>query len=128
MLHTSIGKSYFSRRDVKTLGDGSECWMGYHQSLVPTRDKVLLNIDISATAFYEPAPLINFIAKSFGKRSVDDFNSKSSLKAREVEKLEKLIKGVKIQVNHRGEIKRKYRISGVTKTSADMTFFKQLVQ
>lgn len=30
MLLTSIGRSFFSRNEVRPLGDGTECWLGYH--------------------------------------------------------------------------------------------------
>lgn len=30
MVMTSIGRSFFTRTDVKSVGDGAECWMGFH--------------------------------------------------------------------------------------------------
>jgi eukaryotic translation initiation factor 2C len=54
MLLATVGRSFFTRNDAKLLGDGAECWMGFHQSLRPARGKLLVNIDVSATAFYEP--------------------------------------------------------------------------
>lgn len=65
---------------------------------------------------------MTFMAKILGKPNPNDF--KQSLKLREIEKLERFLKNVKIEVNHRGEIRRKYKIHGVTRTSADNTFFK----
>ena len=57
MLLTTVGRSFFTRNDVKMLGDGAECWMGFHQSVRPTRGKLLVNVDVSATAFFEPGTL-----------------------------------------------------------------------
>jgi eukaryotic translation initiation factor 2C len=61
MMLTTIGRSFFTRNDVRSLGDGAECWMGFHQSVRPARGKLLINIDVSATAFYEPGKPILII-------------------------------------------------------------------
>lgn len=122
MTLTSVGRSFFTRSDSKLLGDGAECWMGFHQSVRPAKGRLLMNIDVSATAFFEPGPLLSFVVKILGKKSSDDL--KSPLRVKEIEKLERLLRAVKIQVNHSGDIKRKYKIIGFTRTSVDMTFFK----
>ena len=54
MLLTTVGRSFFTRNDSKLLGNGAECWMGFHQSVRPAKGKLLVNVDVSATAFYEP--------------------------------------------------------------------------
>lgn len=69
----------------------------------------MLNIDISATAFYEPGPLLVFVARLFGKKNVDDF-ARMTLRQREFEKADRMVRGIKIAVNHRGEMRRRYRI------------------
>eukprot|EP00158_Paraphelidium_tribonemae_P008813 Partr_v1_DN28691_c0_g1_i1_m49399 putative eukaryotic translation initiation factor 2c len=122
MLLTTVGRSFFTRNDVKSLGDGAECWMGFHQSVRPAQNKVVINIDVSATAFFEPGPLIRFIARNIGRKNLDDLGG--PLRPRELEKCERLLKGVKVQVNHRGDIHRKYKINGLSRTPADQTFFK----
>ncbi|KAI3653322.1 hypothetical protein MP228_001269 [Amoeboaphelidium protococcarum] len=122
MLLTSIGRSFFSRNEVRPLGDGTECWLGYHQGIVAGRGKMMLNIDISATAFYEPGPLLVFVARLFGKKNVDDF-ARMTLRQREFEKADRMVRGIKIAVNHRGEMRRRYRIQGLTRTAADSTYF-----
>ena len=35
------------------LGGGREVWFGFHQSVRPSQWKMMLNIDVSATAFYK---------------------------------------------------------------------------
>lgn len=119
---TSVGRSFFTRNDVKALGDGAECWMGFHQSVSASKGRLLMNIDISATAFYEPGPILTFIAHNLGKRAASDL--RSPLKQRELEKIDRMLRGVKVLITHRGEMKRKYKITGLTRTSTDMTFFK----
>ena len=121
MLLTSVGRSFFTRNDVRSLGDGAECWMGFHQSVRPAQGKLVVNIDVSATAFFEPGQILNFIARTLGRKAPTDLNY--PLKNREIDKCEKLLKGIKVQINHRGDIKRKYKINGITKTMASQTFF-----
>lgn len=45
------------------LGGGREVWFGFHQSVRPSQWKMMLNIDVSATAFYRSMPVIEFIAE-----------------------------------------------------------------
>jgi eukaryotic translation initiation factor 2C len=45
------------------LGGGREVWFGFHQSVRPSQWKMMLNIDVSATAFYRKMPVIDFMAE-----------------------------------------------------------------
>jgi eukaryotic translation initiation factor 2C len=121
MSLTTVGRSFFTRNDSKVLGDGAECWMGFHQSVRPAQGKLLVNVDISATAFYEPGPILNFVARNLGRRMPSEL--KSPLKQRDVDKCERLLKGVKVVVTHRGEMRRKYKIASLTRSPADETYF-----
>lgn len=69
-----------------------------------------------------PGPILNFISRTLGKRGPTDI--KAPLKTREVDKCERLLKGVKVVVTHRGEMRRKYKILGFSRTMADETMFK----
>ena len=55
MTYTPVGRSFFSAPDgyYHPLGGGREVWFGYHQSVRPSHWKMMLNIDVSATAFYK---------------------------------------------------------------------------
>src|SRR4051794_29295473 len=44
-------------------------WLFYHFNYI---GKMMINIDLSATAFYESGPLINIVVKLLGKRGPDD--------------------------------------------------------
>ncbi|KAK8924187.1 Protein argonaute 10 [Platanthera zijinensis] len=106
-----VGKSFFSP-DIKTpqrLGDGLESWCGFYQSLRPTQMGLSLNIDMSSAAFIEPLPVIDFVAQLLGK----DVLSRPLNDADHV-KVKKALRGVKVEVTHRGSVRRKYRISGLT--------------
>jgi hypothetical protein len=58
MTYTPVGRSFFSAPDgyYHPLGGGREVWFGFHQSVRPSQWKMMLNIDVSATAFYKAQP------------------------------------------------------------------------
>ncbi|CAM0947478.1 unnamed protein product [Alopecurus aequalis] len=118
--YTPFGRSFFSpdlgRR--QSLGDGLESWRGFYQSIRPTQMGLSLNIDMSATAFIEPLPIIDFVAQLL--RS--DIHSRPLSDAERV-KIKKALRGVKVEVTHRGNMRRKYRISGLTtQATRELTF------
>lgn len=83
----------------------------------------MINVDVSATAFYESGPLPGIVAKILGRRSIDDL--RSGIPDRDRQKLEKVLKNLKIVVVHRGAEKRlKYKINKLTPSSAENTLFK----
>ncbi|XP_043806724.1 protein argonaute PNH1 isoform X2 [Manihot esculenta] len=109
--YVSIGRSFYSP-DIKKpqkLDGGLESWRGFYQSIRPTQMGLSLNIDMSATAFIEPLLVIDFVAqilcKDVYKRPLSDADRV---------KVKKALRGVKVEVTHRGNVRRKYRISGLT--------------
>ncbi|XP_044950793.1 protein argonaute 1C-like [Hordeum vulgare subsp. vulgare] len=118
--YAPFGRSFFSpdlgRR--QPLGDGLESWRGFYQSIRPTQMGLSLNIDMSATAFIEPLPVIDYAAQLL--RS--DIQSRPLSDAERV-KIKKALRGVKVEVTHRGNMRRKYRISGLTtQATRELTF------
>ncbi|GJM97373.1 hypothetical protein PR202_ga14295 [Eleusine coracana subsp. coracana] len=109
--YVSFGRSFFSpdlgRR--RSLGEGLESWRGFYQSIRPTQMGLSLNIDMSATAFFEPLPVIDFVAQLLNT----DIYSRPLSDAERV-KIKKALRGVKVEVTHRGNMRRKYRIAGLT--------------
>ncbi|KAB2625479.1 protein argonaute 10 [Pyrus ussuriensis x Pyrus communis] len=106
-----IGRSFFSP-DIRTpqrLGEGLESWCGFYQSIRPTQMGLSLNIDMASAAFIEPLPVIEFVAQLLGK----DVLSRTLSDADRV-KIKKALRGVKVEVTHRGSVRRKYRVSGLT--------------
>ncbi|KAG1334031.1 hypothetical protein COCNU_03G001500 [Cocos nucifera] len=106
-----VGRSFFSP-EIKTpqrLGDGLESWHGFYQSIRPTQMGLSLNIDMSTAAFIEPLPVIEFVAQLLGKDALlRPFSDSNHVKVK------KALRGVKVEVTHRGHVRRKYRISGLT--------------
>ncbi|CAI9780436.1 unnamed protein product [Fraxinus pennsylvanica] len=93
----------------QALGEGLESWRGFYQSIRPTQMGLSLNIDISSTAFIEPLPVIDFVTQLLDR----DVSSRPLSDADHV-KIKKVLRGVKVEVTHRGNMRRKYRISGLT--------------
>ncbi|KAH1089359.1 hypothetical protein J1N35_016616 [Gossypium stocksii] len=106
-----IGRSFFSPdiRAPQRLGDGLESWCGFYQSIRPTQMGLSLNIDMASAAFIEPLPVIEFVAQLLGK----DVLSRPLSDSDRV-KIKKALRGVKVEVTHRGSVRRKYRVSGLT--------------
>uniref|UniRef100_A0A0E0CTJ0 Piwi domain-containing protein n=1 Tax=Oryza meridionalis TaxID=40149 RepID=A0A0E0CTJ0_9ORYZ len=118
--YAPFGRSFFSpdlgRR--QPLGEGLESWRGFYQSIRPTQMGLSLNIDMSATAFIEPLPVIDFVAQLLNS----DIHSRPLSDAERV-KIKKALRGVKVEVTHRGNMRRKYRISGLTiQPTRELTF------
>ncbi|GAB4851024.1 Protein argonaute 10 [Ancistrocladus abbreviatus] len=106
-----IGRSFFSR-DIRTpqrLGEGLESWCGFYQSVRPTQMGLSLNIDMASAAFIEALPVIDFVAQLLGK----DVMSRPLSDSDRI-KIKKALRGVKVEVTHRGSVRRKYRVSGLT--------------
>ncbi|XP_077248024.1 protein argonaute 10-like [Tasmannia lanceolata] len=106
-----VGRSFFSPdiRKPQRLGDGLESWCGFYQSIRPTQMGLSLNIDMSSAAFIEPLPVIEFVAQILSK----DVLSRPLSDSDRI-KIKKALRGVKVEVTHRENVRRKYRISGLT--------------
>ncbi|XP_044477093.1 protein argonaute 1-like isoform X2 [Mangifera indica] len=115
-----VGRSFYSpdlgRRQL--LGEGLESWRGFYQSIRPTQMGLSLNIDMSSTAFIEPLPVIEFVQQLLNR----DVSARPLSDADRV-KIKKALRGVKVEVTHRGNMRRKYRISGLTsQATGELTF------
>ncbi|CAL5209616.1 unnamed protein product [Lathyrus oleraceus] len=106
-----IGRSFFSPdiRKPQRLGEGLESWCGFYQSIRPTQMGLSLNIDMASAAFIEPLPVVEFVGQLLGK----DVLSRPLSDADRI-KVKKGLRGVKVEVTHRGSVRRKYRVSGLT--------------
>ncbi|XP_074566393.1 protein argonaute 1C-like [Curcuma longa] len=117
--YSPIGRSFYSpslgRR--QRLGEGLESWQGFYQSIRPTQMGLSLNIDLSSTAFIEPLPVVDFVAQLL-KRDI-----RGRLYDADRVKIKKALRGVRIEVTHRGNMRRKYRIFDLTsQPTSELTF------
>ncbi|KAI4818263.1 hypothetical protein KUCAC02_011613 [Chaenocephalus aceratus] len=103
MRYTPVGRSFFSPPEgyYHPLGGGREVWFGFHQSVRPAMWNMMLNIDVSATASSTA------LSCDRGHRV----------------KFTKEIRGLKVEVTHCGQMKRKYRVCNVTRRPASHQTF-----
>ncbi|XP_037052468.1 protein argonaute-2 isoform X4 [Bradysia coprophila] len=123
MVYTPVGRSFFSSPDgyYHPLGGGREVWFGFHQSVRPSQWKMMLNIDVSATAFYKAQPVTDFMCEVLDIRDV--LEQRKPLTDSQRVKFTKEIKGLKIEITHCGTMRRKYRVCNVTRRPAQMQSF-----
>ncbi|KAF9207103.1 eukaryotic translation initiation factor 2C, 2 [Haplosporangium sp. Z 27] len=126
MAHVTIGRAFYTPTAKQPLAGPLDAWRGYYQSVRPTSDKMMINIDITATAFFQSGPLIEMVVKILGVRTSDDL--RRTAPPLNWMRVEKTIKGLRIQVSHRQKAKKILKIFGLTKTSARDTIFKLSTQ
>ncbi|TYG72081.1 hypothetical protein ES288_D05G451400v1 [Gossypium darwinii] len=114
-----VGRSFYFRDELrKDLDQGLQAWRGFYQSTRPTQRGLSLNIDVSSTAFIQPLPVIGFVTNLLNRNV-----SSGPLYDADRVKIKKALLGVKVQVTHRGNMRRKYRISGLTsQATGQLTF------
>jgi|SRR6266498_942658 len=119
-MYATFGRVLYTNQNSRSLS-GVEVWPGYHQTIIPTYKKMMINIDTKATALYESGSLIQLIVRLLDRRNPDDLRIR--IRNDDHVKLEKALKNIKIHVTHRGNIsKRSFKIVKLTKTSASDTF------
>lgn len=77
----------------------------------------MLLILVSATAFYKAQPVIEFMCEVLDVRDVNVDQKRPLIDSQRV-KFTKEIKGLKIEITHCGQMKRKYRVCNVTRRPA----------
>ncbi|VDN60348.1 unnamed protein product [Dracunculus medinensis] len=135
MRYTPVGRSFFSPplagvaqtqhlqyHSESKLGGGREVWFGFHQSVRPSQWKMMLNIDVSATAFYRSMPVIDFMAEVL-ELPLNQLQDRRSLSDAQRVKFTKEIRGLKIEITHCGQMRRKYRVCNVTRRPAQTQTF-----
>ncbi|EER97198.1 hypothetical protein BDA96_02G314900 [Sorghum bicolor] len=122
MEYVAVGRSFFSplvKPGPKNLGLGVEGWNGFYQSIRPTQKGLSVVVDMSSTAFVRPMPLIEFVMEILNK----DSRTIRNITPMELVKLKKALRGVRIEVTHRGDARRKYRIASLTTSPPSLQFF-----
>ncbi|CCD73272.1 Protein argonaute-1 [Caenorhabditis elegans] len=132
LKYTPVGRSFFTPPGVmkpgmqmhqeSKLGGGREVWFGFHQSVRPSQWKMMLNIDVSATAFYRAMPVIEFVAEVL-ELPVQALAERRALSDAQRVKFTKEIRGLKIEITHCGAVRRKYRVCNVTRRPAQTQTF-----
>uniref|UniRef100_A0A8C4R414 Uncharacterized protein n=1 Tax=Eptatretus burgeri TaxID=7764 RepID=A0A8C4R414_EPTBU len=126
MRYRLVGRSFFSESmdRVHPLGFGREVWFGFHQSLRPAMWNVMLNVDVSAAAFYKAQPVLDFLCEILGLSS--PFNRAFLTEAQHATFSREIV-GMKVEIAHCGQSKRKYRVCSLSHKSADVQTFPLLL-
>ncbi|KRX65228.1 Protein argonaute-2 [Trichinella sp. T9] len=123
LKYTPVGRSFFSppERFFHPLGGGREVWFGFHQSIRPSQWKMMLNIDVSATAFYKSMPVVDFLSEVLDAPHIPE-NRRPLSDAQRI-KFTKEVKGLKVEITHCGQMRRRYRVCNVTRRPAQTQTF-----
>ncbi|XP_076905610.1 protein argonaute 1-like [Bidens hawaiensis] len=110
--YTAVGQSFYSPQlgHAQSLGEGLESWRGFYRSMRPTQMGLSLNIDMSSTVFIEPLPVVDFVKELLNIRD----HSTRPLSDYQCGQIKKALKGLKVEVTHRGETCQKFKIFGLT--------------
>ncbi|KAH7434407.1 hypothetical protein KP509_06G016100 [Ceratopteris richardii] len=116
--YTPVGRSFFTRSlGSVTLDGGLTAWNGFFQSLRPTSQGLVLNVDLVTTAFYEPIEVVDFLGKK-----IRSFDPRYKLTDAQRNMVKKALSRLKVEVTHR-PTPRKYRIYGLSPVPAkDLRF------
>ncbi|XP_077494388.1 protein argonaute-4-like [Amblyomma americanum] len=122
----SVGRLFFrlpGPNEHNDLAGGREVWFGYSTSVRPVQWKPVLNVDMSATAFYESLPLIDFLCRFFSdsRRVMTPVNFRS-LHDNQYARLNRELKGLRVKVTHL-PYPRKYKVVRITKNAAKDFYF-----
>src|SRR6266478_3261564 len=120
LRYPSNARSFFTNQDTKPIPGGVILWRGYFQSVRPSINKLLINIDISMGAMYEPGDLIPLCLRFFGKKS-DQPKALSSheLPDRQRLRLQQFITGIKVTTPYRTHERNRQRlVKRLTRESA----------
>ncbi|KAF9981230.1 hypothetical protein BGZ65_004181 [Modicella reniformis] len=122
-LYETVGRSFYTPNGSKLLSGGLEIWNGFYQAARPTVSGMMVNLDVTATAFWQSGSLLALAVKIMNLRNVDDF--RKGLQDRDRSRLDKALRGLQVRVIHRGEAKAKYKIEKLTPVSASQAMFAQ---
>uniref|UniRef100_M4BSN4 Uncharacterized protein n=1 Tax=Hyaloperonospora arabidopsidis (strain Emoy2) TaxID=559515 RepID=M4BSN4_HYAAE len=115
---TVVGRNLFNAAGATSLGEGAELWFGYFQSLRATQNRLVVNLDLAATAFVEAMDVTSYLSETLALRQLPTTLAKHQHAA-----FSKAMRGVKVNVTHRPGVKRSYRVNGLSRDAADRTFF-----
>jgi hypothetical protein len=119
----NIGKSFYSSKSALRIQQGVELWQGFFFNIQPAEGSLLINLDVSAGAFYQSGSLLDTVISVLG------FNSPANLNIPLPEsdrlKLSRYLRNLKVNVTHRGSFRKKFTIIQLTSEGSDNTRFKK---
>ncbi|KAJ1989794.1 hypothetical protein H4R33_001935 [Dimargaris cristalligena] len=114
--YPSAKNSFYMPEGKQTISGGIEIRPGLYQSVCPTQGRVLLNVDVTAAAFYSPGPLHMVLVKCFNKTAPLEL---LDLTNDEWRKLKKMVKGLAVKLTHRDKGDYVFKIKRIQDYGAD---------
>ncbi|XP_042908422.1 protein argonaute-4 [Parasteatoda tepidariorum] len=126
LKYTPIGRNFFHPHinGVEPLNGGTEIWFGYHQSARLGQWNLMINLNTSATTFFQKQSLMDYVAKSLKshKQALSCFINKDE---NTIKRLSSELKNVKIETYHQRSVpKMTYRIARIVKENSRELKFK----
>jgi len=110
---------FFTDHETRTLGAGITLWRGYFQSVRPTIDRVLINLDISTGAMYMSGRLINLALEFLNiSETPNALAPRHGLPYREYRRLQRFISGIKVAISRTQDPKRPRLVKNLTREGA----------
>jgi eukaryotic translation initiation factor 2C len=114
--HIQRGSHLFSSQFKRSLGGGVEVWGGYYSCIRPTKSGLTLNVNMSSTTFYEEKSLLDYVCEIWNIRA-NDLHSFEYNDA-DIKVLDKSLKNVYVVTNHQADMKKRVKVSGISRRSA----------
>ncbi|KAI3899299.1 hypothetical protein MKW92_024320 [Papaver armeniacum] len=113
-----VGRSFFSPilGNKMDIGDGLECWKGYYQSIRPTQMGLSLNLDVSATSFYQSINVVDYVIRLLNIR-----DSLRPLSDVDRVKIKRSLRGIRVELTHRNG--NRLKVSGITTQPTNQLMF-----
>ena len=113
------GRSFYTDQETISISGGVVLWRGYFQSVRPAVNKLLININISTGAMYQPGNLISLCLNVLGQKGKTDALTASKLPDRKRVRLQRFITGVKVTTPYRTQDPNRLRlVKRLTRESA----------
>jgi eukaryotic translation initiation factor 2C len=101
MRYPSNARSFFTDQETRTIPGGVVLWRGYFQSVRPAINKILININISTGAMYQPGNLISLCLDFLGRSGQPQALTAGRIPDRERVRLHNFLKGIKVTTPYR---------------------------
>lgn len=101
MRYPSNARSFFTDQETRNIPGGVVLWRGYFQSVRPAINRILININISTGAMYQPGDLISLCLCFLGKKGQPHALTAGKIPDRERIRLQNFLKHIKIITPYR---------------------------
>ncbi|TPX48756.1 hypothetical protein SeMB42_g00313 [Synchytrium endobioticum] len=114
LLFTTVGRNSYYLKDQpgQSIRDGLMVHLGWFQSIRPALGQLVLNLDVSATAFYEVEPVDKLVAHFFGAQAIMPLWK--NLRPAQTGLISRFLRHVVAELNYQpAGSRRKYKITGL---------------